>query len=108
MKLHPPQSPLSISWLGEAKTAWKSAVSSQSEAQPGSGCSALPEAAQSGSSKKPGARAVTQLTKSYENQKNGGEAIVKGKVVKVEWNNKCWEEVKVNVLCTRENTAIRR
>ena len=23
MKLHPPQIPLSISWLGEAKTAWK-------------------------------------------------------------------------------------
>ena len=62
MKLHPPQSPLSVSWLGEAKTAQKSAKSSQGEAQPGSGSSAIPEAARRWRQQNAGARAVSEDT----------------------------------------------
>ena len=53
VKLHPPQIPLSLSWLGEAKTAQKSAKSRQSEAQPGDDSSAIPGAAQSRRQQKP-------------------------------------------------------
>ena len=45
-----------------SKDSVESAGNSQSEAQPGIGCNAIPEAAQSGGSKKPGARAVSQKT----------------------------------------------
>ena len=43
-----------------SKDSVESASNSQSEAQPGIGCNAIPEAAQSGGSKEPGARAVSQ------------------------------------------------
>ena len=47
-----------LAW--RSKDSVESASNSQSEAQPGIGCNAIPEAAQSGGSKKPGARAVSQ------------------------------------------------
>jgi len=49
-----------LAWRSEDSV--ESARSSQSEAQPGIGCNAIPEAAQSGGSKKPGARAVSKET----------------------------------------------
>ena len=47
-----------MAWRSEDSV--ESKVSSQSEAQPGIGCSAIPEAAQSGGMQKPGARAILQ------------------------------------------------
>ena len=52
-----------LAWRSEDSV--ESAKSSQSEAQPGNGCSAIPEAAQIGGSKKPGARAVSKEAENY-------------------------------------------
>ena len=49
-----------LAW--RSKDSVESASNSQSEAQPGIGCNAIPEAAQSSGSKKPGTRAVSQKT----------------------------------------------
>ena len=46
-----------LAWRSEDSK--ESVGSSQSEAQPGIGCNAIPGAAQSGGSKRPGARAVS-------------------------------------------------
>ena len=62
MKLHPPQSPLSISWLGEAKTAWKAA-----KARPSQAMVAAPfqkrHKVVAAQTKKPGARAASKIAK---------------------------------------------
>ena len=67
-----------------SKDSVESVGSSQSEAQPGSGCNAIPGAAQSGAqsggSKKPGARAVTQQTWNYARQAASGRVWCKGEV----------------------------
>ena len=52
-----------LAWRSEDSV--ESKVSSQSEAQPGIGCSAIPEAAQSGGMQKPGARAILQTAQNY-------------------------------------------
>ena len=55
-----------LAW--RSKDSVESAKSSQSEAQPGSGRSAIPEAAQSGGMQKPGARAILQTAQNYAQQ----------------------------------------
>ena len=61
-----------LAWRSEDSV--ESVGSSQSEAQPGSGCNAIPGAAQSGGSKKPGARAITSIDETMRDRRwRGGD-----------------------------------
>ena len=71
-----------LAWRSEDSV--ESAKSSQSEAQPGNGCSAIPEAAQKGGSKKPGARAVQPAV----GQKKKGKAEAKNQKFEALWNRR--------------------
>ena len=66
-----------LAWRSE--DSLETAGSSQSEAQPGSGCNAIPGAAQSGGSKKPGARAITLSICETMQASGGGEGMIQGK-----------------------------
>ena len=73
-----------LAWRSEDSV--ESAGSSQSEAQPGIGCSAIPEAAQSGGSKKPGARAYPKQHKTMRRRRRRKRRLMgirsRGDVVK--------------------------
>ena len=71
-----------LAW--RSKDSVDSVGSSQSEAQPGNGRNASPGAAQSGGSKKPGARAVTLQSWNYARQ------AVAGRV----WSREKWGDIK--------------
>jgi len=60
--LQPPQIPLSISWLGEAKTAWKARRIAKARPSQAVAIAQIQKRREGGSSKMPGARAASQNT----------------------------------------------
>ena len=62
VKLHPPQIPLSVSWLGEAKTAKKAQKAAKAKPSQAMAAARFQKRHKGGGIKRPGARAVSKDT----------------------------------------------